>query len=383
MTDAEVSSLVSALSVKAGRFRLSNKVLEVLAPYLVITLELKTLDDVESLGSRGFEMALYTADENDLIPEPLKVGALEWFAAMGAAPTEEPPKAGKTPAKGAGSVRKPKEAYAATDDDDDLESLAESTVGDFGSSKMIKDLAAQKLSKGEVQALHRSVFKGRVVPECEVIGVPYGQDCQYTEWARQLKKSGVVSFVSLLATRDYAKVKEHLITLIREYNEKGYVQEVTVLTTRVTSAEEMFVGDDKALCSYWEAYWKYYQGRGFPKEIDLYLVVRSMRNAGSTQAMLKTVQSLEEDFKKFQDAKVTVSRLELKMGTLERKVESLTTKINSMGPVGGGVKGGGGGDKGDKRCSYCQEVGHFFRNCPKRIADEAEKAKEAGDEAEA
>ena len=52
MTDAEVSSLVSALSVKAGRFRLSNKVLEVLAPYLVITLELKTLDDVESLGSR-------------------------------------------------------------------------------------------------------------------------------------------------------------------------------------------------------------------------------------------------------------------------------------------------------------------------------------------
>ena len=55
MTDAEVSSLVSALSVKAGRFRLSNKVLEVLAPYLVITLELKTLDDVESLGSRGFE----------------------------------------------------------------------------------------------------------------------------------------------------------------------------------------------------------------------------------------------------------------------------------------------------------------------------------------
>ena len=49
------------------------------------------------------------------------------------------------------------------------------------------------------------------------------------------------------------------------------------MTGAMTSAEEMFLGDEKGLCSYWEAYWKLYQGRAFPKEIDLRLVVKSLQ----------------------------------------------------------------------------------------------------------
>ena len=63
-----------------------------------------------------------------------------------------------------------------------------------------------KLAGLQIQGLHRSLYKGRVVSEEESVWaspVPYGQDCQYTEWARLLKKSGILSFLSLLATRDW------------------------------------------------------------------------------------------------------------------------------------------------------------------------------------
>ena len=68
-------------------------------------------------------------------------------------------------------------------------------------------------------------------------------------WCRLLKKSGIVPFVKCLDDKDYAKAKEMIITLIREYNEKGFLQEVMILTAFVTSAEEMFQGDEKGLSS--------------------------------------------------------------------------------------------------------------------------------------
>ena len=117
-------------------------------------------------------------------------------------------------------------------------------------------------------------------------------------------------FLSAIASRDYEKAKDHLVTLVREYNEKGFTQEVTVLTAAMTSAEEMFHGDSKALCIYWEAYWKLYQGRAFPKEIDLRLMVKSIKN-GNNAGLQKSVTSLEEDVKRLGDIKAKIERLDL------------------------------------------------------------------------
>ena len=38
------------------------------------------------------------------------------------------------------------------------------------------------------------------------------KDCQYTECARMLKKSGIVTFLKHLDDKDYGKAKEKLIT---------------------------------------------------------------------------------------------------------------------------------------------------------------------------
>ena len=82
-----------------------------------------------------------------------------------------------------------------------LESVANG-YGSLSSDKQTKDEMRMNLAGLQIQGLHRSLFKGRVVSEEECEGVPYGQDCQYTEWARLLKKSGILSFLSLLATSE-------------------------------------------------------------------------------------------------------------------------------------------------------------------------------------
>jgi len=231
-------ALFAELSVKAGRFCLSDKLKQVLVPYLVTELGLMTLADVESLGAKGFEMAVHEATTTVKVPDPLKSGAMEWFAHLGDEPVLRAKTAKeKTPKTKAGSTRKAKMAVEPeTDDDDDAASVFSGLGGTVSGDKQAKDEEKMKLTGDEIQAFHRSVFKGRVVSSAECEGVPYGQDCQFTEWARQLRKTGVVSFLKLLEDKDFAKAKDHLITLVREYNEKGFTQEVTILTSALTSA---------------------------------------------------------------------------------------------------------------------------------------------------
>ena len=64
MADEEADDmdvLNDLMSVRSGRYLLSSKVRRVLVPYLVETLGFQSLEDVESLGAKGFEQALTAA----------------------------------------------------------------------------------------------------------------------------------------------------------------------------------------------------------------------------------------------------------------------------------------------------------------------------------
>ena len=139
---------------------------------------------------------------------------MEWFAHLGDEPGPRFNRAKEKPStRRVGATRKARIATIDldTDDDDDAMSIV-SGLGGLGSDKQSKDEEKMRLSGDEIQALHRSVFKGRVVSALECEGVPYRQDCQYTEWARLLKKSGIVTFLKHLDDKDYGKAKEKLIT---------------------------------------------------------------------------------------------------------------------------------------------------------------------------
>ena len=108
----DMDVLKDLMPVRSGRYLLSSKVRRVLVPYLVDRLGLASLEDVESLGAKGFEQAITAADTKDKVPEPLKrkSGALEWFASL-AAPTRLRPAARfAAKEKTHGSVRKQKPA---------------------------------------------------------------------------------------------------------------------------------------------------------------------------------------------------------------------------------------------------------------------------------
>ena len=380
--EEDEDALFAELSVKAGRFLLADKLKQAIVPYLVTELGLKTLSDVESLGAKGFEQAVDEATASVKMPAPLKSGALEWFAHLGDDPVLRVRVAKeKTPNKKAGYSSKAKKTYIdpETDDDDDNVSVCSNFVGGLGADKQAKDEEKMKLTGDEIQALHRSVYKGRVVSSVECEGVPYGQDCQFTEWARQLRKTGVVSYLKLLEDKDSVKAKDHLVTLIREYNEKGYTQEVTILTSAMTSSEEMFIGDEKGLCNYQLAHWKYYQGRAYPKEIDLRLVVKSLK-LGYSQNLQKQVASLEDEVKKVGALNSKVENLQSKLNSFEQKMTSINNRLSNLREVGGPSGGGAAGAGSKNKCSYCQESGHFWRNCPARLRDLAKEADGGEDE---
>ena len=134
-----------------------------------------TLSDVESLGAKGFEEAIDEAAEGTKIPAPLKSSALEWIAHLGNEPGPRFNRATeKTPTRRVGATRKARIAPI-DPDNDDLMMTTMSGLGGFGSDKQSKDEEKMQLSGDEIQALHRSVFKGRVVSASECEGVPYGR----------------------------------------------------------------------------------------------------------------------------------------------------------------------------------------------------------------
>jgi hypothetical protein len=143
-------------------------------------------------------------------------------------------------------------------------------------------------------------------------------------------------------------------------------------------AEEMFGEDLVGLCKYIEAYLKLYKGRAFPKEVDLRLVVKSLRATG-VSAVAADVKTLQSDVRSLKSKMDTVEGKVGNITSIQSKVGRLEEKVGRIRPGGETSSEGGGGGEG-KKCGYCQETGHFYRNCPARKADEAAKAKKEEEE---
>ena len=371
-----LDALKAEFDRKHGQQVFPRKLAPAIATYFHDTLGLKTMEEVVEFGHDGFEAAL---GELGSAPAPFIVAALAWFD------YKEPVAGPKTSREGGKKTMPPTSSrmvgaglsttFADTDDEWDEESIMGGDVKP-ASAMQEYDEARLKLTGAQITALYRSVYSGQIQAEDECEGISYGSDCTQTEWARKLIKSEVEPVTKLLAKGDYGLVKEHFVTLIRDYNGNGMTREVTIITTFLTAAEEMFTGDDKGLCAYIAAYMKKYKGRAFPKEVDLRLVVKSLRQNGMG-AVRDEMKSLTSKVAKLD---VSVSSVESKVkecSSLSSKVQSLAAKVDrNTGPR----KPPDDGESEDKKCGYCQEFGHFYRNCPKRKADEAAKAKKKEEE---
>lgn len=361
----------AAFKSKKGRSVFPRKLVEPVADFIYHTLEIKNIEEVIDFGSDGMESVINEVCENP--PPPLVKSALQWLMskdepeASSSSTTTAKPKPMAAPKKGGKGIAF---AFESEDEEDGGSVMGEPKV--VMSSMEERDSARLRLSGAQITALYRSCFQGQIVTDDEVEGVPYGSDCTLTDWARKLKKTDIEPLPALLKKRDYGPVKDHFVALIREYNDNGMTQEVTIITTFITAAEEMFQGDDKALCAYIEAYMKLYKGRSFIKEVDLRLVVKSLRSTGVSQ-IRQEMKAMTEELKAAKKAVEAVDQLKAAVRTMQISVQTLEQKVKANKP--GAPPGPGGGDEGGegKKCGYCNETGHFFRNCPKRLADEEAK----------
>ena len=373
-TEDEKIALLAALKAKRGRLQLPKRMAEAIRDLAFNTLDITSIEELDGYGSDGIEAMIGEIYED---PAASMVrNAKGFFAADPAAVAEAASSSSKKSTRAENAKRGGKALKFADSDDDDGSVFGDSFAvknREGAQAELERDMARMRLTEEQITALHRSVFLGQVVTPDEVEGVPYGQDCGHTDWARKVRKSEVEPLPDLLKKKNYGHAKEHLVALIREYNSIGATQEVTIITTFVTMAEEMFGDDLVGLCKYIEAYLKLYKGRAFPKEVDLRLVVKSLRSTG-VSAVAADVKSLQSDVRSLKSKMETVESKVGNVTSLQTKIGRLEDKVN-RGRQSGDPSNDGEGGREAKKCSYCQETGHFYRNCPARKADEAAKAK--------
>ena len=195
----------------------------------------------------------------------------------------------------------------------------------------------------------------------------YGADVSLTDWARKLAKHDHKSLKSYISSNDADGVRDHLLGLLRDYNENAMTSEATLLTLVHTVTEEMFANDQKGKVAYYKALLHKYRGRGLPLRdgFDLTLVVKQMKKTtegggGATAAEVTALKAA------LATIKTTVNELKSEVGSLKTAIRELKVKKPNDGET--------------KPCGYCGEIGHYARTCPKKKSDEAAKEADNGED---
>ena len=98
-------------------------------------------------------------------------------------------------------------------------------VGSKLSQMMLKDTEATGMSPSQNLAFSASLHAGFVVEPDIVEGMTYGSDVALTDWARKLAKHEHKSLKTLIAKGDEEGVREHILGLLRDYNESAMTLE--------------------------------------------------------------------------------------------------------------------------------------------------------------
>ena len=323
----------------------------------------------EALKALGSDLIVGIAEDTEPKPAGVTVTMLRKWAQYFCGEESVPEK--KTSTSKAKKKTTPKVEFASallaseSDDDDawDVASMKSMTEADTKIGIMqAKDTEATGMSPPQNLAFSFSLHAGFVVgPDAPVVeGSNYGADVSLTDWARKLAKHEHKSLKSYISSNDSDGVRDHLLGLLRDYNENSMTSEATLLTLVHTVTEEMFTNDPKGKVAYYKALLHKYRGRGLPLRdgFDLTLVVKQMKKTseGGGGASATEVTALKTALAAL---KTTVNELKSEVGSLKTSIRELKVKKPNDGET--------------KPCGYCGEVGHYARTCPKKKSDEAAK----------
>jgi len=323
-----VPEVVALLGSPQGGVKIPPALANEMAEAVVSTLG---IEDAEALKSLGSDLIVGVLDDLDLDEAPSKtqLGMVrKWAQALCGEtevrkPTRKPAAATSLPkAKAKAKVAFDKTMGSESEDDGWDISSEKSMAVEAGSKlglMMAKDTEATGMSPSQNITFSASLHAGFMVEPEVTEGMTYASDVALTDWARKLAKHEHKSLKTLIAKGDEEAVREHMLGLLRDYNESAMTLEATQLTLVHTVTEELFANDPKGKLAYYKALFHKYRGRGVPLKdgFDLTLVVKQIKKSGETGGASAS-------------DKQEVTTLKTVVGTLKTKVSELSAEIGNM-----------------------------------------------------
>ena len=368
-TEVEVTAeLIGSLVSKThGKFAgYPQQTAPMIAEYVVTVLKVTEYEEIMCMGREVF---IDVMDEcMGGVPKPLKTMTMCWYLEGLKLPAG---KASNVSSKVDASVkanRKKPTAELEADEDEDGPVLESNADAVNKAAMAMKDSLVMKMSKDSITAMDRTLHSGQIVHAAECEGAPYACDTAYSDYARKLTKLEVETLPKILRAKDVAKYDAHITSVVRQYNEAGKTAEVTNITTFNTTTNDIFEGDGAGKLAYVAAYRQKYKGRAFVKEVDIVLVLKHRNSPTLSLAGIKEeIKMVKEQLKASSNGLASADELT----RLSTRVGQIQGRVNVLENNGGSTRSGGGGD--DKKCSYCKQSGHFIRDCPKKVEDDAAK----------
>ena len=273
-----------------------------------------------------------------------------------------------------GKAKKPAD-YESSGDEEDGDEAGSTMGGRFTSTRSERlaelDSKMTGMSPAALQALDASLHAGTVMGPEVVEGLAYATDIAYTDFARKLaKQPDVVTFPKILKEKDNEAYKDHMVGLIRQYNNEGMSAESALMTSTHTATEDIFENDVEGKFRYMKSVRGKYPGRAFPFSdgCDICLVVKQMKTSmgGGTRGDLAAMKTAL-------DSSVSqIKQLRTDLGNLQVEVRGLKTKL----PEGGGLSRAEKSAEWKKgvTCDYCGEKGHIQRECPKKKEEDKKES---------